>query len=85
MISACSSGLGTAAPVAGAKVKLTTTGGALVLSGASDEDGHYLLAYKHTGKAATFYVTIELPNGVKQKQAVVIGANKFVGLDFWIL
>jgi uncharacterized protein YfaS (alpha-2-macroglobulin family) len=71
-----------ATPVIGAKIKLLNAKGALLLSALTDEDGFYQLAYKHTGKAATYYVSLVMPSGHKETRAVVVAANKYVNVDF---
>lgn len=73
----------TGAPIGGATVKLVNASGVRLLSVVTDEDGYYQLAYKHTGKAATYSVSIVTPSGYKQTKTVTLGANKYINLDFW--
>jgi hypothetical protein len=49
--------------------------GAIVATGVSDADGYILLNYKHTGKAATFTVTLTIPGVGVKTQDVILKAN----------
>ena len=69
-------------PVVGAKVSLLNSKRKAILSAMTDEDGFYVLSYKHTGKEATFYVSIVAPNGYKETKTVVLKANKLAQVDF---
>jgi len=53
----------------------------------TDEDGVYLLVYKHTGKAATFTVkmTPPLPYAqTTQSQSVTLKSNGYVVVNFTV-
>ena len=69
-------------PVPGTTVKLISPRGVLLRSTVTDEDGFYLMIYKHTGKAATYHVSITTPLGDTQTEAVILKANGFVQVDF---
>jgi hypothetical protein len=72
-------------PVCGAAVTLSNARGVPVGSAVTDEDGFYLISYKHTGRAATFYVSIAHPPPTAyyaETQAIQLKANGFVRLDF---
>jgi hypothetical protein len=47
----------------------------VVVSGIGDEDGSILLAYKHTGKAATYTVTLNIPGVGTRSKDVQLKAN----------
>ena len=63
---------------AGLKVRLLK-GTTVVASGTSDADGFYLLAYKHTGKAANFAVQIV---GMGLQQVVTLKANGYAQVNW---
>jgi hypothetical protein len=67
----------TESQVQGASATLKDSKGALIVSGVSDEDGWYMLSYKHTGKAATFYVTLTPPGGRAKTQTITLKANGY--------
>jgi hypothetical protein len=72
-------------PVANAAAKLTTDakGTAIIATGATDEDGWYMLPYKWTGKAATLYIWLTPPGSTKvQTQTITLKANGYVQADF---
>jgi hypothetical protein len=52
----------------------------------TDEDGFYMIPYKHTGKAATFYLLIATPPPAvyTAKQTTTLKANAFVRVDFLV-
>ena len=52
-------------------------------SATTDADGYYLVPYKHTGKAATFFVSLK--PAYDQDKSVVVKANSFVWVDFQVL
>jgi len=76
---------GTSAPLPGAAVTLANAKGVPVGVGVTDEDGFYMIAYKHTGKAATYYVSVATPPPglYTQTKVTKLKANAFVRLDFW--
>ncbi len=67
--------LSTQLPAVGTQVVLTNSSGKTVTTAITDEDGAYWLNYKHTGKAATFYV--KLPSYNKSVK-ITLKANGFV-------
>src|SRR6185436_1136449 len=70
--------------VSGARATLSDSKGALIVSGVTDEDGWYMLNYKHTGKAANFTVTLTPPGGRAKTQTVTLKANGFAEANFTI-
>ena len=66
-------------PVRNVTVELRDAKKALVGSAVTDEDGYYMINYKYTGKAATFYVNV--PANKLSKQ-ITLKANGFVIVDF---
>jgi hypothetical protein len=70
--------------VQGCVAVLKDAKGAVMASGTSDEDGWYLLNYKHTGKATTFYVTVTPPGKPAQTQTVTLKANAYLQTDFTV-
>ncbi len=77
---------GTLAPVPRAKVTLSNADHVPVGSAVTDEDGFYMIAYKHTGKAETFYVSVAIPPPAPYKatQATTLKANAFVEVNFLV-
>jgi hypothetical protein len=77
---------GTINPVPGATVTLANSKGVPVGSGLTDEDGFYMIAYKYTGKAATFYVSIVTRplEGYSDTQAIKLKSTAFVRQDFLV-
>jgi len=73
-------------PVPGAVVTLVNARRVRVGSGVTDEDGFYLIAYKHTGKAATYYVSIVTPPPESYRATITttLKANAMVQVDFWV-
>ena len=73
-------------PVANAAAKLTTDakGTVVIATGATDDDGWYMLPYKWTGKSATVYVTLTPPGYKAQTKQITIKANGFVQVDFTV-
>jgi len=61
---------------------LKNSKGTVIVRGVTDEDGWYLLNYKHTGKAANFYVTLTPPGKPGQTQTVTLKANAYFQVDF---
>ncbi len=70
--------------VAGATVKLKDQSGNQVGSAITDSDGYYSITYKHTGKAATYTVTIATPSGFTQTKSVALKANAYFQVDFTV-
>jgi hypothetical protein len=68
-------------PLAGVRVQVFGPSGNLVGTVFTDEDGVYLLVYKHTGKAA--YYTIKLPDYGKQVK-VQVKSNGWAIVNFTI-
>jgi len=48
-------------PIAGIPVQLINTAGQVVGSAETDEDGFYMIVYKHKGKAALYMVRMNSP------------------------
>jgi hypothetical protein len=73
-------------PVPGAVVNLANANRVRIASAVTDEDGFYIIPYKHTGKAATFYLSIAIPPpaAYTATQATTLKANSFVRLDFLV-
>ena len=73
-------------PVPGAAVTLANARHVAVGSGVTDEDGFYMIPYKYTGKAATFYVSIATPPPAvyTATQPIKLKSNAFVRLDFLV-
>lgn len=69
-------------PLPGSKLKLLNARRSVLLSAVADEDGFYTLAYKHTGKEATFYVSLVTPSGYTATRTIILRANKLVQVDF---
>ncbi len=68
--------------MANAKVTLYEKN-AVLASGATDEDGWFMLPYKWTGKAATLNVTLWPPGAIKGvTKSITLKANGFVQVDF---
>jgi hypothetical protein len=59
-------------PKPGVMVQLRTSAGNLIASATTDSDGFYQIKYKHTGKPATFTVTLPAYNRV---QTITLKAN----------
>jgi len=70
--------------VSGASATLKDSKGALIASGVTDEDGWYMINYKHTGKSATFYVTLTPPGGRAKTQTITLKANSFAEANFTV-
>jgi hypothetical protein len=68
-------------PVAGVRVQVFGPTGTLVGTVLTDEDGVYLLVYKHTGKQA--YFTVKLPDYGKQVK-VLVKSNGWAIVNFTI-
>jgi hypothetical protein len=70
--------------VPNANAVLKDAKGTLLASALTDEDGWYILNYKYTGKATTFYVTVTPPGtGAKPiTQSVTLKANGYAEIDF---
>lgn len=77
---------GTMNPVEGATVTLANASRVAVGSDVTDEDGFYMIPYKHTGKAATYYVSlVTLPlEGFSDRKTITLKANAFVRQDFLV-
>jgi hypothetical protein len=72
-------------PVSGATVTLLNSKRTRVGSGTTDEDGFYSIVYKHTGKAATYSVSIVTPPpAYRETKKVSLKANAFVQVDFLV-
>ncbi|HKQ39668.1 MAG TPA: hypothetical protein VJ063_16445, partial [Verrucomicrobiae bacterium] len=69
-------------PQPGSKLTLLNSRRQLLLSAIADEDGFYQLVYKHTGKEATYYVSVVTPAGYRETRAVILRANKLTQVDF---
>ena len=69
-------------PVKSATAVLKDAKGSVLASGLTDEDGWYVLAYKYTGKATTFYVTLTPPGGKAQTKTITLKANGYVETNF---
>jgi hypothetical protein len=65
-----------------AAVTLKDAKGTVLTTGATDEDGWYMLPYKWTGKAATLYVTLKPSGKPAQTKSITIKANGFVEVNF---
>ena len=50
----------------------------------TDEDGFYLIAYKYTGRMATFYVSITSAPAYQETTTTNLKANTFNVVDFLI-
>jgi hypothetical protein len=70
--------------VPGATVTLYDPAGQPVGAGVTDQDGYYMITYKHTGKAATFTTKIVTPGGFTQTKSVAMKANAFAQVDFTV-
>jgi hypothetical protein len=73
-------------PVPGTVVTLTNAKRVRIGSAVTDEDGFYTIPYKHTGKAATYYLSIATPPPAPYTatQATTLKANAFVRVDFLV-
>jgi len=69
-------------PVIGAGAVLKDSKGNVLGSGLTDNDGWYIVNYKSTGKAATFYITLTPPGGAPQTQTITLKANGYLEADF---
>jgi hypothetical protein len=69
-------------PVPGANAVLKDSKGTVLGNGLTDSDGWYMINYKWTGKAATFYVTLTPQGGKAQTQTITLKANGFIEADF---
>ncbi|HEU0038020.1 MAG TPA: hypothetical protein VFR76_01985, partial [Verrucomicrobiae bacterium] len=70
--------------VPGATAALKDAKGTVLGTGVTDQDGWYLINYKATGKATTYYLTLTPPKGAGGAQTKAIGlkANGYVEADF---
>ena len=70
--------------VPGATAALKDAKGTVLGTGVTDQDGWYLINYKATGKAATYYLTLTPPQGSGSAQTKAFGlkANGYVEVDF---
>jgi len=70
--------------VPGATVQLKDAKGTVLVTGVTEQDGWYVLNYKASGKAATYYVTLTPPPGfgTSRTQAITLKANGYVEVDF---
>lgn len=73
-------------PVPGASLALYDANRVLVGSAVSDEDGFYVIPYKHKGRAALYSVRMatKVPSSYKTVVPVTIKANDIVALDFLV-
>jgi hypothetical protein len=73
-------------PLPGTVVTLTNAKRVPVGSGVTDQDGFYMIPYKHTGKAATYYLSVATPPPglYTETKAIKLKANAFVRLDFLV-
>jgi hypothetical protein len=67
-------------------VELYSPTNSLVASGKSDEDGYYQIAYKHTGKAATYKVRLsrnsQRNTGCTQEKSASLKGNGLAEVNF---
>jgi len=77
---------GTLAPVPGAVVILKNAMRMLIGFAVTDKDGFYMIAYKHIGKAATFYLSVATPPPAlyRATQTTTLKANAFVEVNFLV-
>jgi hypothetical protein len=66
--------------VAGVPLSLIHPTNGVVATGETDEDGYYLIEYKHKGKATIY--TVQLEDGSQLKGAVTLTGNGFAELNF---
>lgn len=71
-------------PFPGSTVTLANAKGVRIGSSVTDEDGFYMIAYKHKGKAATYSLSVVTPTGYNEKKAVTLKANAFLDVGFWV-
>ncbi len=75
-------------PVVGAEVRLTIPASVRYpqpfVSAITDEDGWYMIAYKHRGKAATFQMEVRLAGSVVASDQVRLGANSYAEVSFTV-
>ncbi len=73
-------------PVMGAEVTLANAKRVPVGASTTDEDGFYMIPYKHTGKVATYYLTLitPAPELYTTTRATKLKANSFVRVDFTV-
>jgi hypothetical protein len=69
-------------PIVGATAVLKDSKGNVLGKGLTDSDGWYIVNYKSTGKAATFYVTLTPPGGTPQTRPITLKANAYMEADF---
>jgi len=71
-------------PLQGANVVLKDSKSTVLGSSTTDSDGWYMINYKWTGKAATFYVTMTPPVGLgkAQTKTITLKSNGFIEADF---
>ncbi len=66
----------------GSSLTLKSPSGQIVASAISDQDGWYLLNYKHTGKSADYTIRLVAPGGASQTKLVTLKANSYAQVDF---
>ena len=69
----------TGEPLENVEVQISNSKGVVVGTLYTDEDGYYMLLYKHTAKAATYTVKLPVYN---KSVAVTVKANGFAAVDF---
>jgi hypothetical protein len=71
-------------PVPGSSAVLKDSKNTVLGSAVTDSDGWYVINYKWTGKAATFYVTMTPPPGYgsPKTQTITLKSNGFIEADF---
>jgi hypothetical protein len=71
-------------PVPGSTAVLKDSKNTVLGSATTDSDGWYMINYKWTGKAATFYLTMTPPTGFgsPKTQTITLKANGFIEADF---
>ncbi len=72
-------------PVQGATVKVFTSGGALLGTVVTDEDGWYMFSYKHKGKSAAYTIQMSFSHGgvdYTLQETVTVKANSFALVNF---
>jgi len=68
----------------GAAATLKDAKGTVLGTGVTDQDGWYLINYKATGKATTYYLTLTPPKGYgsAQSKAIELKANGYAEVIF---
>jgi hypothetical protein len=69
-------------PVPGASATLKDAKGNILGTGVTDTDGWYMINYKSSGKASTFYITVTPPGGTSTTQTITLKANTYIEADF---